>query len=147
MSNENILTVEQMREAGICLLNISRFEELFGEETNITIAKARKYAEHFDFYYGGRLLEHGYKLQFEQQRSRLWNKFREQCRGVSDKIPHDCSSEAKALGKEKLNDMWKKYSLYLDKLTLRRKKNLAEAWARAFAEMRWAQNYSKKKEK
>ena len=44
-----VITLAQLNRRGACIADILRFKNLYGDETVVTVIKARQVAHHFDF--------------------------------------------------------------------------------------------------
>ena len=52
-----IITLKQLTDARACSEQVERFEATFGDSVNVTVAKARKVAGKFDWYFAVRFLD------------------------------------------------------------------------------------------
>ena len=118
MSKVRVLTLQQLLDANACTEQVQLFREHFGESVIVTVAKAKKFASMFDFFFAARtfLSKQGW-AEYEKQRAPLLAEYLKQ----SDTLSAEYQKQRDTL--------WAEYEKQRGTLLAEYEKQHAPLWA------------------
>jgi hypothetical protein len=74
------ITYKQLESLNACSDQLAKFKELFGDEIVVTIARAKKYSEYFDWsWIVNKTLSAPLLAEYEKAHAPLWEKYKKAC--------------------------------------------------------------------